>query len=205
MLPEDVTPSPASPTPTYEGPLLPGRGYPQLTTVADALGAGDEVEALTMLFHDLALSGHSVPELVASAAYSATERLPRGMSLTDQRPGCWESALFESMVPADAADRGPGASPDDLECPTCYAPAAHACWTTDGEAEGVVAALTHAEVLDRLAVEGYDASDYSEAEARADLTGVLEYADRADFHADRVAAAADAVCVAGEWTPGMGW
>lgn len=97
-------------------------------TVADALGAGEHVEALAILFQDLALDGYSVPELVASAAYTATERLPRGMSLTDQRPGCWESDLFESMAPESAVAAGPGPDPLDGECERCGAGRDQMCW-----------------------------------------------------------------------------
>lgn len=105
---------------------------PTFETVADALGAMDHVEALAMLFEDLAVAGASVPELVATAVHMATERLPRGMSLTDARPGCWESSCFESMFPMSAVLAGPGAEPTDVECPPdgggCGAPPDQPCW-----------------------------------------------------------------------------
>lgn len=97
-------------------------------SVAEALGAMDNVEVLAMLFETWALSGCSVPELVASAAYTATERLPRGMALTDQRPGCWESALFESMAPEAAVLAGPGPDPLDVDCDRCGAAPNQMCW-----------------------------------------------------------------------------
>jgi hypothetical protein len=97
-------------------------------SVADALGAGEHVEALAVLFEDWAAGGFSVPELVALAADLATSRLPRGMSLTDARPGCWESACFEPMINPESVEIGAGPGPLDVECPTCSADPGARCW-----------------------------------------------------------------------------
>ena len=107
-------------------PVYAARG--EYATVTDAIAATAYTEALAMLFEDLALAGASVPEIVAQAAYAATERLPRGMSLTDARPGCWESACFEPMIPESAVLAGPGAEPMDIECDRCGAQPQQCCW-----------------------------------------------------------------------------
>lgn len=92
-------------------------------------GAGElQVDTLTLMFEAIALAGGSVPEIVAQAARLATERLPRGMSLTDARPGCWESSCFEPMIPQDAIDAGPGPEPLDLDCPQCGTGPGEGCW-----------------------------------------------------------------------------
>lgn len=189
-----------------QGPALPGRVRPDIVTVSDALGALDPVEALTILFHDLAMGGSSVPELVAAAAYEATVRLPRGMALTDARPGCWESSLFESMAPDSAVTDGPVAASTDLECPTCYASPDEPCMTTEDEADASVTKLSDDEVPAAVLADadlGYVPGDYdppvSIADMRADLTSVRSYRPRAEPHPERRAAAREAVCFAGEW------
>ncbi|GEP38590.1 hypothetical protein NPS01_22530 [Nocardioides psychrotolerans] len=102
--------------------------WQQLGQAVDHLVATDLVEVLAGLLANAARGGVDIGDLLGAACTEATRRLPRGMALTDARPGSWESDLINSLTHPDAVDEGPVATPLDVECERCWAAVGASCF-----------------------------------------------------------------------------
>lgn len=85
------------------------------------------VDELADLLVKYRTAGYDVADLVAAACTTATERLPVGQALTDERPGSWESAALDQLVDPETRWRGPALGSYDVECPGCYRQPGETC------------------------------------------------------------------------------